>query len=287
MSTNALGADKKGILIAIFGSLLLFVLQILAYLNSHFSLVLAGAYDTFSDILISGFLLVSLIWSDKPADEYHMFGHGRVQNVAALVTATIFIFLLALEAIRNSITYSTSPSEYTNINTAIGVTIIAILFYLLPLVIILRNKRKGPAVRAQLLALIEMEIAFVISLIGLLFISRGYYFVDRIVSLIIGLIIAFTGFKLFKENINYLIGYSPSKEFLLKITNTAKSVKGVRGVRDLKAEYVGPDIVHTGFTILVDQGTPIEKADKIAEKVEQRVHETTGCQYCVIHIDPA
>jgi len=64
-------------------------------------------------------------------------------------------------------------------------------------------------------------------------------------------------------------------------------VKGVLGVHDLKAEYVGPNIVHTGFHIEVAKGTPIEEADRIAEEVQKKVSHETGCQHCVIHIEPA
>jgi divalent metal cation (Fe/Co/Zn/Cd) transporter len=58
------------------------------------------------------------------------------------------------------------------------------------------------------------------------------------------------------------------------------------GVHDLKAEYIGPDIVHAGFHIEVAKGTPIDEADRIAEEVKERVSREIGCQHCVIHVDP-
>ena len=77
-----------------------------------------------------------------------------------------------------------------------------------------------------------------------------------------------------------------SKDFLKKVESSAMSVVGVLGVHDLKAEFVGPNIVHAGFHIEVARGTSIEEADKIAEEIQTRVGEETGCQYCVIHVDP-
>ncbi|MEM3382248.1 MAG: cation transporter dimerization domain-containing protein, partial [Candidatus Bathyarchaeia archaeon] len=46
-----------------------------------------------------------------------------------------------------------------------------------------------------------------------------------------------------------------------KVESVARSVKGVLGVHDLKAEYIGPNMVHTGFHIEVAKGTPIEEAN--------------------------
>jgi len=72
-----------------------------------------------------------------------------------------------------------------------------------------------------------------------------------------------------------------------KVESTAMSLRGVLGVHDLKAEYVGPNVVHTGFHIEVARGTPIEEADRIAEEVNEKVSRQTGCEHCVIHVDPA
>ena len=57
-----------------------------------------------------------------------------------------------------------------------------------------------------------------------------------------------------------------------------RSVNGVLGVHGLKAEYIGPEVVHTGFHIEVAKGTPIEKADRIAEEIRERVSRENGCQ---------
>lgn len=78
--------------------LLVFVLKIVVYFFTGVMALLAEALHTLSDIFISGFLLVATIWSRKEADEVYMFGHGRAQNVAALVAAT----LLSLSQATNS-----------------------------------------------------------------------------------------------------------------------------------------------------------------------------------------
>jgi divalent metal cation (Fe/Co/Zn/Cd) transporter len=71
-----------------------------------------------------------------------------------------------------------------------------------------------------------------------------------------------------------------------KLESAAESMDGVLGVHELRAEYVGPDIVHAGLHVEVAKGTPIEEADRIAHEVERRVSQDTGCQHCVIHVDP-
>ena len=47
-------------------------------------------------ILVSVFLLLSVYWSCKPADQFHTFGHVRAQKIAALGSAIITVIFLSV-----------------------------------------------------------------------------------------------------------------------------------------------------------------------------------------------
>ncbi|MEM3459410.1 MAG: cation diffusion facilitator family transporter [Candidatus Bathyarchaeia archaeon] len=134
----------------------------------------------------------------------------------------------------------------------------------------MRVKTKGASVKAQLIALLKDEFSYVAALIAVILVGQGYHLADPVASIIVATVIALSGIYLFKDNVHYLIGRAPERQFMEKIESTAKSVKGVLGVHDLKAEYVGPNIIHTGFHIEVARGTPIEEADRIAEEVKKK-----------------
>jgi len=282
-------AETRGLRIALAGYFILFVLQLTTYFLTNILVLLAEALHTLSDVIISTFLLFAVFWSRKPADEFHMFGHGRAQNVAALVSATIFISFMSLEMFREAAPkfFQAEATEFQNTNLALTVTVIAMFVSAIPLIDILRVKARGASAKAQLVALLKDEVSDVAALIGVALVVQGYRWADPLASIIVATVIAFGGLYLFKDNFHYLVGRAPSRQFMEKVESTAKSVKGVLGVHDLKAEYVGPNVVHTGFHIEVAKGTPIEEADRIAEEVKERVSRETGCQHCVIHVDPA
>lgn len=268
---------------------MLVALQLAAYLLSGVMVLLAQALEMLSDVLISAFLLLSTFWSRKPADEFHMFGHGRAQNVAALVSATILIFFMSVETFREAIPKLFQTAELTDsrdLSLALTVIVIGMLVVAIPAVSISRISRRGASAKAQLVALLKDEFSYIISLIAIMLIAHGYLWADPSASIIIATMIAVSGIYLFKDNVHYLVGAAPSKQFLGKVELTAKSVKGVLGVHDLKAEYVGPNVVHSVFHIEVAKGTTIEEADRIAEEVKEKVSRETGCQHCVIHVDP-
>ncbi len=282
--------ETQGFRLALLANIALVVIFTAAYLLSGLTVILAEAFDAASDVIISGFLLISFIWSQKPADESHMFGYGRVQNVSSLVAAGIFIMILSLETFRQAVPELLSPAtavEVPDTGLGIAVTVLAAVVTAAPLVAILRNPERGAAMKAQLVALLEMELAYLIALGALILVSYGYPAANPVSAIIIGLLILGSGIYLFRENADYLIGRAPPAGVIREIEETAKSVSGVLGVHDLLAEYVGPGAMHIWFHIELALGTPIEEADRIAEEVRSRVMEKPECRYCVIHVDAA
>ncbi len=266
---------------------LIFGMKLAVYFITGVMALFAEALHTLSDIFVSSFLLVAAIWSRKEADEVHMFGYGRAQNVAALVAATLFISFTSFELYKEAIPRLFTPEKgsYQNLNLALGVLIISMFIAAIPLINLFRQKMRGAAAKAQLTELFNDELGLIAALIGTLFIMRGEYIADPIASIIVATIIAYNAAGLFKENMSFLLGRSPGPEFLKTVESVARSVDGVLGVHEMRAEYIGPDTVHVGMHIDVKQGLPIEDADHIAEEVRERVHRSVKGGYCIIHVD--
>jgi cation diffusion facilitator family transporter len=268
---------------------ILVALQLIAYLFTNILVLYAQTLEMLSDVMVSVFLLLSFYWSRKPADEFHMFGHGRAQNVAAMISATILIFFMSLEAFRESIPklfQTPEASGFQNASLALIVIAVGMFAIAIPSIGILRTKTKGASLKAQMVALLKDEVSYVAALVAVVFVAQGYYIADTIASLFVAFIIALGGIYLLKDNVHYLVGRAPSRHFFEEVELTAKSVKGVLGVHDLKAEYVGPNIIQASLHIEVEKETSIVEADRIAHEVEKRVGQEVNCQYCVIHVDP-
>ena len=73
-------------------------MKLAGYFITGVMALMAEALHTLSDIFVSGFLLVAAYYSRKAADQVHMFGYGRAQNVAALTAAILFISFLLVRA---------------------------------------------------------------------------------------------------------------------------------------------------------------------------------------------
>lgn len=289
MSTPAANSQRelRATVLALGVYAVIFAAKLITYFVTGVMAMMAEALHTLSDVFIFGFLLLAAIWSRKASDKTHMFGYGRAQNVAALVAATLFISFTSFELYRESIPrlFQTEEVAFQNLGLALGVIIASMLLVAAPLIGLFRQKARGAAARAQLVEMFNDELGLLAALVGILFILWGYPIADPIASLVVATIIAWNAIKLFRENASFLLGRAPGPDFQARVEHEARSVPGVLGVHDYRAEYVGPDVVHAGMHIEVARGLPIEEADRIAENVKRRIHEGTDAGYCVIHVD--
>jgi cation diffusion facilitator family transporter len=265
-----------------------FIIKLVVYFASGVLVVLAEALHTLNDIVVSGFLLGASYYACKQADERHMFGHGRVQNIAAFFAATLFVsitsFKLYDEAIHELIIHPIH--HYQHMDYAIAMFLVSLVVMAIPIIRMLMQKKWEATLKAQFVELINDELSIIAALIGTLFILWGYPTADPISTIIVATIIAINAIILFVENLSFLLGRSPGADILARFVEIARSVPGVMDVHDLRAEYIGPDAIHTDMHIRVKRGQTIEDAHGIAEEVYRKVEKEAGCPYCVIHIDP-
>ncbi|HET7378149.1 MAG TPA: cation diffusion facilitator family transporter, partial [Anaerolineae bacterium] len=143
-------------------------LKLFAYFASGVMTLLAEALHTLSDIFVSGFLLIAAIYSRKEADQAHMFGHGRAQNVAALVAATLFISFTSFELYQEAVPrlFKSEVAVYQNIPLAIGVIVVSMIIGGVPLIKLWRQKTRGAAAKAQIAEFFNDQLGLLAALIG-------------------------------------------------------------------------------------------------------------------------
>ena len=193
--------DLRGLKLTLGGYLIIFAMKLVAYLMSGVMALLAESLHTLSDIFVASFLLVAALYSRKKADETHMFGYGRAQNVAALVAATLFISFTSFELYKESIPrlFSTEPVEYQNLSLAISVLIVSMFIAAAPLVTLFRQKTRGPAAKAQMMELVNDEFGLLAALLGTLSITWGWKLGDPLAAIVVATIIAYNAIGLFNR----------------------------------------------------------------------------------------
>ena len=65
--------------------------KFIAYLLTHSNTILTDALESIINVVAGAFALYSLYLSSKPKDEDHPYGHGKVENLSAVIEALLIV----------------------------------------------------------------------------------------------------------------------------------------------------------------------------------------------------
>ena len=164
--------------------------------------LLGEALNNVTDIVTVLVTMGSVKISEKGGDKEHPFGHRRLQSVASLVVAIVFIVVTSYQLIEESVLKLLNPSIITaNLDWALYVLVGSFLLNLVPLPYLLKFGRgREISLKTELFDTINDALSLVASMIGLgLIYFFGLNIGDPIATIIIALIISFDAVLLIKK----------------------------------------------------------------------------------------
>ncbi len=240
--------------------------------------ILIGSLALISDALHStidlGATLVT--WyavrvADRPPDEQHHYGHGKVESVAAMiVTALLFLLAggVAVEAVSRlqvggtPVAFSVVPFVVLAIDMVVNAWRARVLSQT-------ARETKSQALAADSLHFASDFFGSVPVIIGLGFAAYGYYWADSVAALALALLIAVLGFRLGKQTIDALVDTAPAGA-ASKINAAMTSVPGVVDVERVRVRTVGPqDFVDV--VVRVPRTLPIERISNLKTGIQQKI----------------
>lgn len=263
------------------------VAKLIVFFSTGLLFLLGEALNNVTDIITVLVTLISVRISEKGGDREHPFGHRRLQSVASLIVAIVFIVVTSYHLIQESVMKLLNPAVITaNLEWAFYVLVGSFLLNLVPLPYLLKYGRgREISIKTELFDTINDALSLIASMIGL---GLIYFFNldigDPIATIVIALIISFDAVLLIRENISTLIGESPDEEFYDRLREIVLSHEKVMGVHDMIGEYIGPHSVHVDFDLELDPETELNESDEIVGEIKETLEEETDLSvYCSIH----
>jgi ferrous-iron efflux pump FieF len=121
---------RQVILLSVATAGTLTIFKLIVGFASHSLAVLASAFDSLMDVLVSSVNFLAMKEADKPADAEHLYGHGKIESLAGLFQSLLISasgLFLAFEAARRMI----HGSSLEFIPIAIGVMLVSMVLTLL------------------------------------------------------------------------------------------------------------------------------------------------------------
>lgn len=255
--------------------------------------VLTGSLGILSEALHSGLDLVAAVItlfavrvSDKPADKSHNYGHGKVENLSALIeTLLLFItcFWIIYEAVHRLATGKTEI-EVTIWSYLVVIVSIIIDFSRSRALSRVAKKHNSQALEADALHFSTDIWSSGVVLLGLICASFGFFSADAIAALTVAAIVIYVSWKLGKKATDALLDRSP-EETVSKIEAVLDSATLITRYHDLKVRSMGAE-THVEMNIHVTPGITIEAAHQISHEVEHEIKKFIERCEVHIHIEP-
>ncbi|HPW17231.1 MAG TPA: cation-efflux pump [Candidatus Aminicenantes bacterium] len=258
--------------------------------------ILAEAAHSGLDLVAAVVTLVAVSVSGRPADESHLYGHGKVESFSALIE-TVLLFVacawIVYEAVRRIFfrEVHVDPSLWAFLVVIVSIVVDVNRSRMLSRA---AKRHRSQALEADALHFSTDVWSSAVVLAGLILVLLGRSFwpararlldrADAVAALGVAFIVLFVSYRLGKRTIDVLLDRAPDglKD---RIVKAAAEVEGVISAGKVRLRQSGAQ-TFIDMAIEVDRNLAFERTHAIAEDVERRIRSLVPGSDVVIHTDP-
>lgn len=270
----------------IFCNVLLFAVKCTVGFLVHSISVTADAFNNLSDAGSSMIGLVGVKMAEKPADEEHPFGHGRIEYIAALIVAFL-VLEVGFTFFKDSIGKIREPEM---IRFRLASVIVLALSVGVKLWLGMFNKKLGRRIDSKVMMATATDAAGDVAtttatVVSILFFRLTGINIDGFVGLGVSLVVMWAGVGIARDTLEPLIGQAVDPEVYVRITEFIEGYEGIEGTHDLIVHNYGPGRSMASIHAEVPNDVDIEVSHEIIDKIEREAARKLGI-FLVIHMDP-
>ena len=280
-------AEKKKVaLISVFAAVFLTVFKIIVG-------ILTGSLGILSEALHSGLDLVAAIityfsvrLSDKPADSDHRYGHGKIENLSALIE-TFLLLITCVWIIYEAVSRLLSGNTHIEVNKwsyIVVISSIIIDYNRSRMLFRVAKKHNSQALEADAIHFSTDIWSSSVVLFGLICANLGWYFADAIAALGVASIVLFVSYQLGKRAIDVLLDKAPMDTVAI-VEQTLSNYPEVKQFHDLKVRTAGAD-TFIKFNIHLEPDLSLRQVHELCDKIENELGELISRSEIYIHAEP-
>ena len=267
----------RKLVIAAIATMLFVVLELAAGVYASSLALIGDALHNFTDTLALLIALMAVRIERRPPTMAKSFGYQRAGILAAfvnsgtLVAFTIFIFIEAFQRFR--------VPHRVDSGWMIGTAAVAILLNSAITISLLREGRDDMNIRSAVLHMFGDALSGAgIIAAALLIRATGSTFWDPAVSVLIGVLILWSSWGIFREAANLLLEGTPSGIDPDEVSRSLAAIEGISGVHHLHIWALGPARPAMSCHLMVGDVPLRTTASMLASVNEMLAHE-----YGIVH----
>jgi len=249
--------------------------------------ILSEALHSALDMVAAIITFFSVRVSDKPADKDHNYGHGKVENLSALIE-TILLLVTCVWIIYEAVHRLLSGNTHIEVSYwsyVVVLSSIIIDFTRSRALSRVAKKHNSQALEADALHFSTDIWSSSVVLFGLLaYQFLGWYAADSIAALLVALIVLYVSYQLGRKAIDVLLDKAPvnTTKIVNNILDTYPEVKKHHG---LKARTAGAD-TFIKFNVHFDPDLSLREVHEVCDKIEAEIRAHIERSEVYIHAEP-
>lgn len=259
------------------------------YFGNSYALI-ADAIESTADIFSSILVLVGIRYSNKPADEDHPYGHGRIEPLVTFVVVGFLIVsatIIAYESIQNIQTPHEGPKSFTLIVLG-GIILWKEISY--QWVIRRAKQTESTSLKADAWHHRSDAITSVAAFIGIsvaLIMGKGYESADDWAALFAAFIILYNSYRILKPALGEIMDKDMYGDMVEEINAYAKTVDGVIDTEKCFIRKTGMTY-YVDLHIVVDKDITVKEGHEIAHRLKDHLKDRMPeIADILIHVEPS
>lgn len=233
--------------------------------------ILSEAAHSAIDLVAAIITFFAVRIGDRPADERHHYGYGKVESVSALIE-TGFLFttsgFVIYEATRK-ILLGENTVQVAWYSFAVMVISIIVDYARSTALSKVAQKTGSQAMKADALNFRADMFSSAVVIIGLLFTAAGWLLADAVASICVSIFILIAAWRLWRQTVDILIDAAP-EGVEKEIIEIAKKIPEVIDVVQVRVRPVG-NTIFADMTVHISRKYPLEKVHDIKQKITKKV----------------
>lgn len=270
------------------------IFKIAAGIAGHSAAMIADGVHSLSDLLSDIVVLVFVRISDKGCDKDHEYGHGKFETFATLIISLMLLVVggnlmsSGVGSIRRILGGETMPAPGMIALWAAVLSIVSkeILYRYTAL---WGRKLDSPMMVANAWHHRSDAFSSIGSLLGIggaILLGDKFVILDPLAGCVISIFIIVMAVRMSIPAIKELLDVSLPDELEQQIVQTARSIRGVVDLHELKTRREGPGIVMEGHLVL-HSDISLHQAHDISKKVELALRDRFGDSTQIsLHLEP-
>ena len=248
--------------------------------------IMADAFNNLSDAASSIVGFVGMKMAQKPADESHPFGHGRIEYISAFIVAFIVI-QVGFSLLKTSLGKILHPEELTFGIISVGILMLSVG---VKLWMAFFNRNLGRRVQSSVMKATAADslgdvAATSATILSIVVFGVWKVNIDGLVGLVVSVLVMIAGVNIAKDTLEPLIGGPIDPEVYRKIVDFVNGYEGIVGSHDLIVHNYGPGRSMASIHAEVPSDVEIEISHEVVDRIERDAAEKLGI-FLVIHMDP-